>query len=134
MINTFTYQRMMFIVVENAMEHTSQKFFKAFLKNVIVLSWLSKPTHKIYEKLKEYFMNKNKLALLLGWLSEQNESTIEWLYWFLVDGDDYLLPFIIGKSRWSDIKLSVIEEYSLKAERAASELDKLIKEFKDGKK
>ena len=79
-------------------------------------------------------MKKNKLSLLLGWLSEQNESTIECLYWFLVDGDDYLLPFIIGKSRWSDIKLSVIEEYSLRAERAASELDKLIKEFKDGKK
>ena len=79
-------------------------------------------------------MNKNKLALLLGWLSEQNESTIEHLYWFLVDGDDYLLPFIIGKSRWSDIKLSVIEEYSLRAERAKSELDKLIKEYKDGKK
>ena len=79
-------------------------------------------------------MNKNKLALLLGWLSEQDESTIELLYWFLVDGDDYLLPFIIGKSRWSDIKLSVLEECSLKAERAASELDKLIKEYKDGKK
>ena len=79
-------------------------------------------------------MNKNKLPLLLGWLSEQDESTIELLYWFLVDGDDYLLPFIIGKSRWSDIKLSVIEECSLKAERAASELDKLIKEYKDGKK
>ena len=79
-------------------------------------------------------MKKSKLQLLLGWLSEQNESEIEWLYWFLVDGDGYLLPFIIGKSRWSDIKLSVLEEYSLKAERAASELDKLIKEFKDGKK
>ena len=79
-------------------------------------------------------MEKNKLPLLLGWLSEQNESTIQLLYWFLVDGDDYLLPFIIGKSRWSDIKLSVLEEYSLRAERAASELDKLIKEFKDGKK
>lgn len=79
-------------------------------------------------------MEKNKLSLLLGWLSEQNESTIQLLYWFLVDGDDYLLPFIIGKSRWSDIKLSVLEEYSLRAERAASELDKLIKEFKDGKK
>lgn len=79
-------------------------------------------------------MNKNKLSLLLGWLSEQNESTIELLYWFLVDGDDYLLPFIIGKSRWSDLKLSVIEEYSLKAKQAASELDKLIKEYKDGKK
>ena len=79
-------------------------------------------------------MNKNKLSLLLRWLSEQNESTIEWLYWFLVDGDDYLLPFIIGKSRWSDIKLSVIEECSLRAERAASELDELIKEYKYGKK
>lgn len=79
-------------------------------------------------------MEKNNLSLLLGWLSEQNESTIQLLYWFLVDGDDYLLPFIIGKSRWSDIKLSVLEEYSLRAERAASELDKLIKEFKDGKK
>ena len=79
-------------------------------------------------------MNKNKLSLLLGWLSEQNESTIELLYWFLVDGDDYLLQFIIGKSRWIDIKLSVLEECSLKAERAASELDELIKEFKDGKK
>ena len=79
-------------------------------------------------------MNKNKLSLLLGWLSEQNESTIELLYWFLVDGDDYLLPFIIGKSRWIDIKLSVLEECSLKAERAASELDELIKEFKYGKK
>ena len=79
-------------------------------------------------------MNKNKLSLLLGWLSEQNESTIELLYWFLVDGDDYLLPFIIGKSRWSDIKLSVIEECSLRAERAASELDELIKEYKYGKK
>lgn len=79
-------------------------------------------------------MKKNNLAQLLGWLSEQSESTIDWLYWFLVDGDDYLLPFIIGNSRWRDIKLSVIEEYSLKVERAASELDKLIKEFKDGKK
>ena len=79
-------------------------------------------------------MEKNKLQLLLGWLSEQNESEIELLYWFLVDGDDYLLPFIIGKSRWNDIKLSVLEEYSIKAERAASELDKLIKEYKDGKK
>ena len=79
-------------------------------------------------------MNKNKLSLLLGWLSEQNESTIELLYWFLVDGDYYLLPFIIGKSRWSDIKLSVREEGRLRAGRAASELDKLIKEYKDGKK
>ena len=79
-------------------------------------------------------MKKNKLQLLLGWLSEQNESEIEWLYWFLVDGDDYILPLIIGKSRWTAIKLSVLEEYSLKAERGASELDKLIKEYKDGKK
>ena len=79
-------------------------------------------------------MEKNKLQLLLGWLSEQNESEIEWLYWFLVDGDDYILPLIIGKSRWNDIKLSVIEEYSFKAQRAVSELDKLIKEYKDGEK
>lgn len=77
---------------------------------------------------------ESKLKLLLKWLSEQDESTIEWIYWFLVDGDDYLLPVIIGKSRWNDIKLSVIEEYSCRAGRAASELDKLIKEFKDGKK
>lgn len=76
-------------------------------------------------------MEKNRLAQLLGWLVEQDESTIEWLYWFLVDEDDYMLPAIIGTSRWNDIKLSVLEEYSC---RAGSELDKLIKEFKDGKK
>ena len=79
-------------------------------------------------------MNKNKLALLLGWLSEQNESTIEYLYWFLVDEDDYYIPSIIGKSRWEDIKSSVLEEQKYRLRIAESELDKLIKEFKDGKK
>lgn len=79
-------------------------------------------------------MNKNKLALLLGWLSEQNESTIEYLYWFLVDEDDYYIPTIIGKSRWDNIKSSVLEEHRLRVSRAESELDKLIKEYKDGKK
>lgn len=79
-------------------------------------------------------MNKNKLALLLGWLSEQNESTIEYLYWFLVDEDDYYIPSIIGKSRWDNIKLSVLEEHRYRVSRAESELDKLIKEYKDGKK
>lgn len=76
---------------------------------------------------------ESKLKLLLNWLSEQNESEIEWLYWFLVDGDDYLLPFIIGKSRWNDIKLSVIEEYKFRLEKAQSELDKLIEEYKNKK-
>lgn len=79
-------------------------------------------------------MNKNKLALLLGWLSEQNESTIEYLYWFLVDEDDYYIPGIIGKSRWDNIKSSVLEEHRIRVNRAESELDKLIKEYKDGKK
>lgn len=79
-------------------------------------------------------MNKNKLALLLGWLSEQNESTIEYLYWFLVDEDDYYIPSIIGKSRWEDIKSSVLEEQKYRLKIAESELDKLIKEYKDGKK
>ena len=79
-------------------------------------------------------MNKNKLALLLGWLSEQNESTIEYLYWFLVDEDDYYIPSIIGKSRWNNIKLSVLEEQTYRLKTAESELDKLIKEYKDGKK
>lgn len=79
-------------------------------------------------------MNKNKLALLLGWLSEQNESTIEYLYWFLVDEDDYYIPSIIGKSRWEDIKSAVLEEQKYRLRIAESELDKLIKEYKDGKK
>ena len=79
-------------------------------------------------------MNKNKLALLLGWLSEQNESTIEYLYWFLVDEDDYYMPSIIGKSRWNNLKLSVLEEHTYRLRTAESELDKLIREYKDGKK
>ena len=79
-------------------------------------------------------MNKNKLSLLLGWLSEQNESTIEYLYWFLVDEDDFYIPIIIGKSRWNNIKLSVLEERRYRLKTTESELDKLIKEFKDGKK
>ena len=79
-------------------------------------------------------MNKNKLALLLGWLSEQNESTIECLYWFLVDEDDYYIPSIIGKSRWNTLKLSVLEEQTYRLKITESELDKLIREYKDGKK
>lgn len=79
-------------------------------------------------------MKKNKLSLLLRWLSEQNGSTIEYLYWFLVDEDDYFIPSIIGTSRWNNIKLSVLEEHTYRLKTTESELDKLIKEYKDGKK
>lgn len=76
---------------------------------------------------------ESKLKLLLNWLSEQNESTVEYLYWFLVDEDDYYIPSIIGKSRWENIKYSVIEEYKYRLEKAESELDKLIEEYKNKK-
>ena len=55
MINTFIYHHITFIVVEDVMKHTNQKFFKHFWRNVITLSWLSKTNTQIYEKLKELF-------------------------------------------------------------------------------
>ena len=51
MINTFTYHHITFIVAEDVMKHTNQKFFKHFLENVITLSWLSKPTQN-FRKIK----------------------------------------------------------------------------------
>lgn len=57
-----------------------------------------------------------KLQEILKWLSDQDNYYIDDLYGLLIDEDNYYIENVIGKNRYQELELEIIEDYNRRKE------------------